>query len=1071
MPDREYSENPFVICKASAGAGKTFRLVSDYLTLALACRDEEVERRFRSILAITFTNKAAGEMKGRILSKLDEIAAYGVDPARSDMGRTVLDGINASPLFAAHPLDEAELKSRAARLRSAVLHGYSDLSVLTIDSFMHRIVRTFAHDLDKPVNFEVMVEQDEMVEQTVERLMSLLGTPGSELLTETVEQFAFSNMEEARSYNVEGRLRELTRELFSEGTERYRESLSRYTLEDYRAMYRRYAEDNRLFLSRLREVGEEAVRLMEGAGLTPEVCNRGTQGFCPWFSNMARGKVVEPNSYTVAVFEAADYSGRTLCKAKCHTPEADAVAGRLRELYHAAAAMLGEPVREYNTRRLMMDNLFEMALLGELDKQLRAWSADNEVVHLSEFNRLINAIVQEEPAPFIYERLGARYRHFLIDEFQDTSVLQWQNLVPLLDNGVSEGHRSLVVGDGKQAIYRFRQGDVDQFVALPRVEGSIHGGSLSRKGAFSVVPLSRNYRTAGEVVRFNNDFFVWAVRERFADNTRACRIYLGDDGTPLGQEALRQEVSPDPAKCDTGHVALEFFEPKHTDEVCAYVLDTVQRLVQRQGYRYKDIMILCRNRKGLACIGRYLLEHSDVPQSSAESFYLTGSHAVMAVVAALRCLHDSADRVAAAELMHRLYTIGIIADNGDEAFLSGDVDLRQALKERGVDFRPDYLLALGLYDCCEELVRQLRLQEVDIPYLASLLNRVAAFAARKGNDRGEFLKWFDDHPDSSAACSEDGDAVRLLTIHKAKGLEAPVVVCVFFESRPRAKALWVDAGQCYAPYEKSLPAVHVTLSKKNSTFFDAVRDAEAQAAAVDDLNILYVALTRPREQLFVVCEGPNNAPLSFGSLLADFAGDRRHFGDEAMRSMSDGKAERERDGVAQSLARISYQDWTSKVQIASPAEQCITPLMEEKRRFGVYAHELLASVRYADDVEPALARFAATHELADGELQRLSELAHQVVSHPDSGRFFQPGLEVKCECELMDGGSLMRPDRVVFGRDETWVVDYKTGQDLGELHDRQVSDYCRAVAAMGYPSVSGWLIYLDSPLRVRPVAG
>ena len=1079
MSDFNISRGPFIICKAAAGSGKTFNLVKEYLKLALSGGPGRVGTRFRGILAITFTNKAANEMKTRIMDYLAEMAERGADPQESRMGAVLLEELNAERDPRLPRLTDGDLRAMASDLRSAILHRYSDLSVCTIDSFMHRVVRTFAHDLEQPVNFEVMIEQDDLIEHAVSGLMTLVGTPGNEALTEMVRRFAVSRMENEKGFDIVASLTALASQLFSEGTDVYLRQLSRYSLADYMEMHDRYQADCQKYVERMESLGSEAVRLLDEAGMTVEMCNRGKSGFHAFFTKMAHfsdslreKKSVQPNSYVTAVFESVDYGGQLLCKAKTHHPGADVVAPRLRELYFALKENLDGPLVDYNTRSLLLGKLYSMALLGELDRQLHLYARDNEVVHLSDFNRLINKVVQEEPAPFIYERLGNRYHHYLIDEFQDTSVLQWQNLVPLVESGVSEGRESLVVGDGKQAIYRFRQGDVRQFVALPKVEGMpLHGETLSHPGNYRMEHLDVNYRTADAVVDFNNDFFSWLVRNHYADNALASKIYLGPEGhCAEGDEELRQLHNEVHDNRPMGHVGLSFVAPEERDAVSARVLEIITDLIDNHGYHARDIMVLGRTRRELAAVGSYLLEHSDLEQSSAESFYLHNSQVVMTLVAALRCLHDSSDRTAAAELLHRLNALGIIVSRHDEAFLTQEpVDLSEVLATEGIDFNTGYLLSMDLYDCCEELLRRLRLDQTEVSYVASLLNRVAAFSSRHNQSLGDFLEWFDAHPDLSASSSEEGDTVRLLTIHKSKGLEAPVVICPFFGGNAPSSEIWVDASDTFAPYEKSLPAACVTLNQSTSTRFDADRDREKESAAVDDLNILYVAFTRPQEQLFVVCrqpkEGGSGTP-SYAQRLLEFAGERRDFGDPDFQHVERQCSEKTQ-GV--SVRRLSYADWTERVMIASAAEKAMTPMLEESVRFGIHAHALLAGIEHASDVEIAVERYARQENLSDEERERYAALVRDVVSHPDTSRFFDPAYEVKNECDLTDGNTSGRPDRVVFAPGETWVVDFKTGADAPDEYDRQLRRYCQAVSAMGYPNISGWLVFLRPSVHVRQV--
>ena len=1097
------THNPFVICRAAAGSGKTFTLVKEYLMLAMALpsavvrRDRDafqrqLRRQFAGILAITFTNKAAGEMKSRIMEYLEQMMLYGTDAKRSRMGAPLLEALNALPCYADNPLDESELRWMAEVVHSAILHQYSDLSVCTIDSFMHRIVRTFAHDLDRPVNFEVMVEQDEMIRRAVSQLMSQVGAPGNEELTRVMRAYADSRMENAKSYNIEGELSDLAKQLFMEDTETYLAQLKDMDINDFIALHDALTSANRRFEQTVTACGQAMIDLLSHAGVEEGDCAGGNGGYYGFFRSLVKKEPRPMTNKTADAFE----NGK-LYSAKCSKATMGVIDGlkdKLYPQYEKARALLGVAdgrtpdeggaLRDYNTRRVLLRNLYSMALLNQLKIQLDLYCRENEVVHLSEFNKMINSIICNQPAPFIYERLGNRYHHFLIDEFQDTSVLQWHNLVPLLENGVSQRQESLVVGDGKQAIYRFRQGDVRQFVALPRVEGlPLHGRTLAAEDNYDFVPLDVNYRTASSIVNFNNAFFSWLMKRKpIAGNALAQQIYVGtpdDEGHPSLWQRLPKGDVPQ------GHVGVTFVDSDDPDDVNESIRQTIVRLVTQQGYHLRDIMVLGRNKKNLDSVSTYLQTHSDemrIEVSSSESFFLVRSHAVMAIVAALRLLHDPSDRVAAADLLQRLYNLGLVASCHRDAFLEkGAIDVARLLREehRGFDFRPDYLVALDLYDCCEELVRELHLDGIDTAYVGSLLGRVATFATRNHKGMAEFLEWFDDnattdladgkHRQLSAASPEGVDAVRLLTIHKAKGLEAPVVICPFVYAKNHDFNLWVNLdGQEVAGGR--LPAAYVELSRDDSSNFDAVRDEERRLDEVDKLNVLYVALTRPQEQLFLVCAKPpkdSKDEMNYSRLIKEFV-DSEHpaFGDADFRHV---EKVREKGGDELSLNKLSYAEWTTKVQVASPAAQALTPLQEESVRFGNLVHDLMARVRHVGDVEAAVARMAADECLDEELSRRLTAVAQEVVSHPDTERFFREGYEVKTECDLCDEEGLCRPDRVVVTPEATWVVDFKTGRDLGEEHDRQVRRYCRAMMAMGYPNVSGWLLYLPD-IRLREVA-
>lgn len=1082
---------PFIVYKASAGAGKTYALVREYLKMAFSLGENRLDEGFRSILAITFTKKATGEMKDRILKDLAIIAKAPAVPGTGGIAADVLDGLNTDGIVTT----PEQLQRMAEKLRSTILHYYTDLSVSTIDSFMHRIVRTFAHDLGQPANFEVTTEQQKMLDEAVANIMSLAGTAGNEELTDVLQAFAESRMEDGKSFNLESEIGKLGKQLFMEDAVEHLRELAALDLKDFKSIRQHLMAERKRMEALVQAKGNEMIALLSAAGLDADTAAGKKNGYYGYFCKLAKGQMVEIQKSVKNAFEEGKFTA-----AKCPAALAasvDAMRPQLTAKYEELKVLLEDAVPRCNSCEVLRKNIYTMALLNLLDKQLRLYARDNDMVHLSDFNKMINAVVEDEenPAPFVFERLGNRYRHMLIDEFQDTSVMQWHNLVPLVENGVSQGMESLVVGDGKQSIYRFRQGDVQQFVRLPKVDGMRHHGkTLSMPGNYSVENIKHNRRSAEAIVNFNNELFNFLAREVYSDNPLVQSIYIGRDANgdllPEPEQELRQELY----KKEKGHVEVTFVakadaadEGFDTVEDAIYdgVLRTILRLKEKCGYSYKDIVVLARTNAQLASIGRYLMQHSDVPQTSTESFYLVESHAVMAVVAVLRMLHNGADRTADADLAFRLAALGI--DGGRWATLTdqwAEASNPQYPKQSSNQaINLPYLASLDLYDCCEEIVRMLRLDGVDTLYVASFLNYVADFASHHRQDVGEFLKWFDDKNSGgdarkklSAASSDDVDAVQLMTIHKAKGLGKPVVICPLFFEMVHSPRVWVEVPDDLSAADgPKLPTAFVDLPDKK-TCFDSVRKQEVMMNEVDELNMLYVALTRPTEQLYLFCpdpgdiQNPKPRDLRYPTLLYRFVNAKGYDPGDAVfvhleKEDDGGEAPKRQENVR----RLSYADWADRVLIASPSEQSLTPLQESKIRFGTYAHDLLAAVRHAGEVEEAIVRFAAKGLATDDEMAHLADLARRAVSDPAARRFFDPAYEVKNECELVRDGRRERPDRVVLTPQETWVVDFKTGEHL-DLYASQVQSYCEALRLMGYPNVSGWLLYLEPKVEVEQVA-
>lgn len=1039
----------FIICRAAAGSGKTYTLVRQYLELAFSAPESQVSQRFTHILAITFTNKAANEMKERILHELDNIADYGAEcPMGGDL---------------AHRLDlpDSTLRRYAATVRQAILHNYSDLAVCTIDSFMHRIVRTFAHDLNLPLNFDVYIEKDDLVQNAVDELMALAGTEGQEELTQMLCEFAESRMNEGKSYMVERELAELAEELFKEQSEVFLKALRHIDTAQFRDIQHQMIAANRHYEGLLHDLGGEAMGIIADAGLSVADFYYGNKGAGSFFRKLSEGVLDEPNTYALAYLEGDKLGG-----SKCSPSTRDALEAtkpRLQELYQRYRQLHDSEGTLYNTRRLLLKNIYSLALLNKLGELVEGYAHENEIVHISEFNKRIADVVRDEPAPFIYERLGNRYWNYLIDEFQDTSRMQWLNLVPLVENGVASDHTSLVVGDGKQAIYRFRQGDVEQFMSLPHVDSALHGHLLEQPGVSTVSHLDKNFRTGRTIVEFNNAFFEWAIRNRYSENAELNTIYLGND------KGDRPDLAQTPVK-EGGYVQLGFWDLDDGQEpLWQEMLNDIRRQVDELGYNYRDITLLARDKRTLSEISLFLTENR-VPVVSSESFLLTQSRVVMLLRSLLQYLIDGSDRVAAARVLTYLRSLGIVQRDFSDAFLTARTtplpSLDELLEDEGLTLRCDRLRHLGLYDCCEEALRMLRLNGIETAYTATFLNVVAKYSANHRQDMSEFVEWFDEQKDRlSTSTATDLDAVRLMTIHKAKGLEAPIIIYPILTKRNQQDSIWVhiDEGSGLP-----LPAGLVRPNKEQQTFFDKEYDDELSKSDMDRINVLYVALTRPREKLLVYCQSPKKSGGNdYASLLQDYLATCTDvhevrtqvyaLGDDNPKQQTDEKAS---TNINIPLQTLSYPEWIPRIAIADQSSALFGELDETAKRRGNQLHDLLAQIHHRDEADTVLDTYLTLHPMQEDEATLLGDTLRYMMQQEEVARFFDPANRCMNECSLVWQGEVLRPDRIVYTPSETWVIDFKSGEYRNE-HRTQVSRYCQAIAAITHSNnVKGFLLYI-----------
>ena len=1091
------------VYRASAGSGKTYTLVRHYLEMAFDATDERsLRHRFAHVLAITFTNKAAAEMKSRIMRELNKI----------------INGTSDHKDF-----DPA----KAAIVKQSILHNYSDFAVTTIDSFMQRVVRTFAHDLQLPLNFDVALDHDEIIQAGVNELLALIGRDGEENITQILSSMAYDKMDNGMSYNLDNDLSGLGRTLFDEDSGDYLSQIASFSADDFKRISQQLKEDNRLFEKHTIQLAAQAVSLCEQRGLVNDHFPGKSRGLLQQMRAVAEGDISKVGKRNKD-WDKAVSNGNIAHKEPPASAAAaiEALQPQLSDIYEKLMEMGSSELPAYNTRKIIIRNLYTMAAMGRLLETMNHYCADNDILHISEFNKRINQEVSGSPSPFIYERLGSRYQNYLIDEFQDTSWLQWHNLAPLLHESSSQqvlgpsasNLESLIVGDGKQSIYRFRQGDVSQFIDLPYLRQD--GGLIALGTQESLHTLWTNYRSNEQIVRFNNTFFHWALHGPLANNQKLHDIYIGNvfvqqeqwkqASTAAARKRLMKwnEGSKELLHQDYidqnrgGLVRLEFHNskanPKAQDSMLNRIYAIVEHLVCECGYRQGDIQILAHLNKHLSDIAEALQGRTVGSDSlrieSDESYKLKSSLTVRMIASMLRWVADPGDRVLEARSHELLRQCGLPLPDLTDLALNGQ-RLQAALMALGIDINVEALQMLSLYDRCEAVVRALNADLMEPHQVAALLDVVHNYTLRHGQEAAGFSDWLDAKlPSLSCPANGQGDAIRLLSIHKAKGLEAPVVILYLPARQNHNKDIWVNVDNS----KFHLPVCRVTCKKDDNTLFSEQIQRELSDIEMDETNALYVALTRPRERLYVVAE--TNVKSDFATpLLWQFAQKANTFGSSGDSGMelADAQLEELDDSTTfcqwgddsqpprartQSddtqghdtalVPRLAMPGWHDRIRIALQNYRPDDTQESTATRHGLQMHEVLSNIRTDDDIDEAVAVYARRHSMPQSALTSLAAQLRAIVAHPVCAPYFAPGLAVRNECSLIYHGKLRRPDRIVERDGTTWVVDFKTGhagEEARQRHRSQVAEYCEALRCMGRDTVLGVILYLGDA-NTQPTA-
>ncbi len=1030
----------FTVYRSSAGSGKTFTLVKEYVKIILLEPGD-----FRHVLAITFTNKAANEMKERVLQALKELAK-GEQSADHTVKGTL------APLLAVETgLAPHEIETNAAKALEMILHNYADFAIGTIDSFSHKIIRTFAHDFGLPVNFNVELDADELLSSAVDLLLDRVGS--DEALTKLLVKFLETRMEEDKGWDISSILTGFAKLLLDEEGMGQIGRLKLLTLDQFRVIAENLHADIRLFEKKITIIAREGAVILKGSGLVAADFFQGERGIWKYFANLAAGNIdkLEPNSYVITTVEEDKwFSGKA---SSANRDTISTIKPGLLDVYEKLRNEMELHRQDYSLRKLLAKTIYPLAVLNEIEKVLSDFKRQNNLVHISEFNARIAGIVMNEPVPFIYERLGEKFQHILIDEFQDTSALQWMNFIPLVENALAGGHFNLVVGDGKQAIYRWRGGEVDQFNALPGIRGSETSDILKQREEalqrnFLQVNLEQNFRSKAEIVSFNNRFF------------RAIANSVLSDGKEKIYEGLEQSFDP---KKTGGYVSLEFLEGDEHD--MNYEMTTLTRILgiigeaQKDNFSLRDVAILCRSNKNASAIARFLLEQG-LDVISAESLLLYNSSRVRFLIAYLRFLFEPRNDIVIAEIRLFMQRSAIVAD------------------EKWEHTREEFTM-LPVYDLCEALIRYYRLNTPADPYLRFFLDAVLKFTSKVSSNAMEFLVWWEKNRQKlSIQVPQELNAVRVMTIHKAKGLQFPVVILPFArEARKNTKTyLWVDLGNNIAPGLET--AILRSDKEMEATAFKSNFTDERQKSMLDLVNVLYVSLTRAEERLYILSGNPARNQEEINSLpgffklflqqegawadeLAEYA-----FGDKTVHVP---KIMRQDTPMVVQQEVIST-DWRQKNEIRTRAPRnwdVEDPVQQSQ--WGEKIHAMLSWVKTGRDIPFALDKAALKGLILNSERENIEKLLWSVISDPMLTRLFSDQVKVRTEAEiLLPGGTFYRPDRVVFDDDRVTILDYKSGKPNAK-HGAQLTEYAGYIEEMGYKNIHKALVYLEPEVRVVAV--
>ena len=1028
-------KEPFLVLKSSAGSGKTYALVRHFLFLSLK---SEESYAYSHILAITFTNAAAAEMKERVMERLHEFTFSKAIEGKNELFNDIRKELDVSPMV---------LQERARKTLSHMLHNYSRLSISTIDSFTHRIVRAFAKDLQIHPDFSIEMDTEKFLEQSIDACLDEVGQDAE--LTAYLENYVLSNFEEEEDWNVRKGMIAISKQLVKEDARNILSLFENLHITEYEKI-------KRAFQNKIQELTQELFyrldvifNLIEEKNLTPHDFFNSGRGTISYLKKIRNGVFENPGNNLLKVIEKG--------WGKPKQADVESLNGLLNEAaQYAIDWVSGDKKHEFNRINKILPRIYTTGLLSKLNAVSKRIKTEENLLLISDFHAIVSAVVQESTAPFIYERAGERYHHILIDEFQDTSEMQWKNFLPLFENAISQGNFNLVVGDGKQSIYRWRNGNVEQFVRLPKLyDGALDTMQLLINNAYKEEVLNTNRRSGRAIIEFNNTLF-GALKEK-----------LG----PLQDvyDKHEQECSKD----HPGYVEVQTLVVDRKDNGDLHMLNGIVdaiRECREDGYEWGDIAILTRKGKAESTkISEFILQQTEkIPLTTEDSFLVQNSNEVQLLMACINYFGKETENFYRFNLIRRIcdvfpnrFIYSEIISNYVEQLEKGK--LRFKVNEFLDDHYPGVRHIVKdnphPFECIQELIRFFQLP-FDV-YLEFFENQLLQLSHRNGMGFSEMTDWWNDNKGKLYIQSgAQQNAVRILTIHKSKGLQFPVVIFPKFDTKHPNQTLWVSAPDIHPGYTKGLINFTPTKSPKDDEPLEI--QTENNKILLDDMNLLYVALTRPEDRLYFLTESkPSSTNSALNTYLYDYFNthhsglNKFHFGEKVNRVNMEEEGEKNAvallDGTRLNAVKPDFRMRETKRKDLEGKEALI---------MGNHLHACLSTLNHFNNYEESLANYIFEHtELQPNEKELLCSQVKETLMRDSFKQIFQTTDEVLTEHDIqINVREVARPDRIHLNAQYVEVYDFKTGEEMGK-HLQQVKNYMNALQSATGKHVRGYLAY------------
>lgn len=1032
------------IYKASAGSGKTHTLTREYLCMLF--REYSNKRSYSlphsHILAVTFTKKATAEMKERILQALYLISK---EPTRSPFYTELIATLN---------IDATTLQNQAKQLLIGILQDYNHFSVSTIDGFFQQVVRTFAIELNLSATYDLAMDGNEVIQQAVDDVFRRIRSHPEENveLVKWITTIAQANIDESSKWNPHHSISIFAKELLKEELNRHMDAIRAFfsdkeRIRQYRNKMQQIIES---YLSKIRDTQQSVLSIIDGV--------EGLKGNAISAFKSLPEKLIK-DGLNKTFLDVLNDPNTLYIKSKTNKSQQtfiiDLYQTKLKSFYERLYELIDKEIYTYHTARAILNHLFTIGLLQDINHEVDLTNKKKGRLPISSINMLIHDVIDGQEAPFIYERMGQYYRHFMIDEFQDTSALQWQNFEPLIRETESKNLDNLLVGDIKQSIYRWRNSDW-------RLLNDVHNHFANSNQP----PMGKNWRSSPLLIE-RNEWIIQAYAKWLSSLFQAKQW----NDIPLTKaieeiysyQAIHQEAQ----KKHHGVFHLEFFEETKIEDLNNRCLDAVDQLLKSlrdEGIDFSRITMLVRKKTEAEQVANFLIRKGYKVQSS-EGMRIH-AHSTVKLLFALLQAHIEPDNNVTKEI----------------------------IKENHSPFTPQEIeeiqqtFSLPLYEQVQTLIRILQLDQVDgaLPYLTAFLDRVYQFTQDRVADLGSFVEYWNRKKDGlSIPSSSVTDTISIMTIHGSKGLEFDIVILPFLNwelQKWHNEIIWCRPQK---PPFNELPLVAIKPQEALlRSYFRENYISEAVAQYIDNINLTYVAITRPKYRLYgyggMYSLNKQKQPKiqNVGQLFSYICEQENHQQekDEQLIDNHDGSFVYHKADKNISLSDLDDNEISTREDqyVSTPIGKRLTLRSHAEDDFsentplhivdlGILMHEWLATIHKWEDTQPTLQHMIDTGRVTAKQAIEMQKQLHKLevlLQKEQKMHWFTEERRILTEHDiLMTSGEIQRPDRIMIDEKHAIVIDYKFGQEHPIRYLDQIRNYSLTLQNMGY-SVEGYIVYV-----------